>query len=71
MILIIANILSLMGNTLFTTSSLLKDKRKILVLQNSNYILSTIAEILQKAKYDQNFYVKIQVHDKIDFEDLN
>ena len=49
MILIIANILSLMGNTLFTTSALLKSKKKILVFQNSNYILSTIAEILQKA----------------------
>jgi hypothetical protein len=49
MILIIANILSLMGNTLFTSSALLKSKKKILVFQNSNYILSTIAEILQKA----------------------
>ena len=49
MILIIANILSLMGNTLFTSSALLKNKKKILVFQNSNYILSTIAEILQKA----------------------
>lgn len=49
MILIIANILSLMGNTLFTTSALLKSKKKILVFQNSNHILSTIAEILQKA----------------------
>ena len=28
-------------------------------------------EILQKAKSDQNFYVKIQVHDKIKVEDLN
>lgn len=49
MILIIANILSLIGNTLFTTSALLKSKKKILVFQNSNYILSTIAEILQEA----------------------
>lgn len=49
MILIIANILSLIGNTLFTSSSLVKNKKKILVLQNSNYIVSTIAEILQKA----------------------
>ena len=49
MMLIIANILSLMGNTLFTSSALLKNKKKILVFQNSNYILSTIAEILQKA----------------------
>ncbi len=49
MILLIANILSLMGNTLFTSSALLKSKKKILVFQNSNYILSTIAEILQKA----------------------
>ena len=49
MILIIANILSLMGNTLFTSSALLKNKKKILVFQNSNYILSTIAEILTKA----------------------
>ena len=49
MILIIANILSLIGNTLFTSSALLKSKKKILVFQNSNYILSTIAEILQKA----------------------
>lgn len=49
MILIIANILSLLGNTLFTSSALFKNKKKILVLQNSNHILSTIAEILQKA----------------------
>lgn len=49
MILLIANILSLLGNTLFTSSALLKNKKKILVFQNSNYILSTIAEILQKA----------------------
>jgi len=28
-------------------------------------------EILQKAKSDENFYVKIQVYDKIKFEDLN
>ena len=28
-------------------------------------------EILQKAKSDQNFYVKIQVYDKMNHEDLN
>ena len=28
-------------------------------------------EILQKAKYDQNFYVQIQVYDKMNNEDLN
>ena len=28
-------------------------------------------ELLQKAKYDQNFYVQIQVYDKMNNEDLN
>lgn len=49
MILIIANILSLIGNTLFTLSSVFKEKKKILVLQNSNYVLAIISEAMTTA----------------------
>ena len=49
MILIIANILSLLGNTLFSLSSLVKNKKKILIMQNTNHLLSATAEILQEA----------------------
>lgn len=49
MILIIANILSLLGNTLFTLSSIFKDKKKILLFQNSNYILAIISEYMTEA----------------------
>ena len=46
---IIANILSLIGNTLFTASSIFKEKKKILLLQNSNYVLAIISEYMTKA----------------------
>ena len=49
MILIIANILSLIGNILFTSSSILKSKKKILIFQSSNYILAIISEIMTAA----------------------
>ena len=49
MILIIANILSLIGNTLFTLSSIFKEKKKILLLQNSNYVLAIISEYMTAA----------------------
>lgn len=49
MLLIIANILSLIGNTLFTLSSIFKDKKKILLFQNSNYILAIISEYMTEA----------------------
>ena len=49
MVLIIANILSFVGNFLFTAASLFKSKKKILLLQSSNYILAIIAEYLQAA----------------------
>ena len=48
-ILLVANILSLIGNALFTLSSIFKKKRNILLMQSSNYILAVIAEYLQKA----------------------
>ena len=49
MVLIIANILSLIGNTLFTLSSIFKTKKKILLMQSSNYVLAVVAEYLQEA----------------------
>ncbi len=48
-ILIIANILSLIGNALFTLSSILRNKKKILLFQSSNYILAIISEYMTKA----------------------
>ena len=46
MITIIANVLSFIGNTLFTLSSIFKEKKKILLLQNSNYVLAIISEYM-------------------------
>lgn len=48
-VLLIANILSFIGNFLFTSASIFKSKKKILLLQSSNYILAIIAEYLQEA----------------------
>ena len=48
-IFIIANILSLIGNTFFTLSSLFKNKRTILTFQTVNFVLGTTGEVLQKA----------------------
>ncbi len=49
MITIIANVLSFIGNTLFTLSSIFKEKKKILLLQNSNYVLAIISEYMTSA----------------------
>ena len=38
-----------MGNTLFTLSSIFKEKKKILLLQNSNYVLAIISEYMTAA----------------------
>lgn len=48
-VLIIANILSFIGNGLFTLSALLKSKRKILLFQSANHILAIISEYMTKA----------------------
>ena len=48
-ILIIANVLSLIGNSLFCLSSLFKRKRQIILFQTANHFLSTIAQFLQSA----------------------
>ena len=48
-VLIIANILSFIGNTLFTLSTLLKSKRKILLFQSSNHMISSISEYMMEA----------------------
>lgn len=48
-IILVANILSLAGNILFTSSSLFKNRTKIILLQTSNHLLSSIAQFLQNA----------------------
>lgn len=48
-VLIIANILSFIGNTLFTLSTLLKSKRRILLFQSSNHMISGISEYMMEA----------------------
>lgn len=47
--LILANIISLIANACFTTSSLFKNKKIILTLQSITHILSSIAEFMLKA----------------------
>lgn len=47
--LIIANILSLIGNVLATTSALLKSKKTILSFQSTNHVLEIIAQLLTQA----------------------
>ena len=47
--LIIANILSFLGNMTFTSSSIFKKKNIILLLQSTAHILSSVAEIINKA----------------------
>ena len=49
MILIIANVLSFIGNALFTLSSILKSKKKILLFQSTNHVLAIISEIMTTA----------------------
>lgn len=48
-ILIIANILSFIGNLLFTLSSILKSKKKILLFQSTNHVLAIISEFMTNA----------------------
>jgi len=48
-IFIIANVLSFIGNTFFSLSSIFKNKRTILSFQTVNFVLSTTSEVLQKA----------------------
>ena len=48
-VLIIANVLSFIGNTMFTLSALLKSKRKILLFQSSNHVLAIVSEYLTNA----------------------
>ena len=48
-VLIIANVLSFIGNTMFTLSALLKSRRKILLFQSSNHVLAIVSEYLTNA----------------------
>ena len=48
-VIIIANVLSFIGNSLFTLSAILKSKRKILLFQSSNHVLAIVAEFLTAA----------------------
>ena len=48
-LLIVANILSLIGNFLFTLSSIFKTKKKIIICQSSNYVLAIISEYMTQA----------------------
>lgn len=46
---IIANILSFIGNSLFTISAILKSKKKIILFQTGNYVFAIVAETMTKA----------------------
>ena len=48
-VLVIANILSLIGNGLATTAAFLKAKRNVLLFQSSNHILEIIAQSMTEA----------------------
>ena len=48
-VLLIANILSLIGNSLAAASAFLKSKRNILLMQSSNHLLEIVAFILTEA----------------------
>ena len=48
-VLIIANVLSFIGNTMFTLSALLKSRKKILLFQSSNHVLAIVSEYLTNA----------------------
>jgi len=48
-ILLVANILSFIGNMCFTSSSLFKKRKHILILQSINHFISSIAQALQGA----------------------
>lgn len=49
MILIIANVLSFIGNALWCSSSMFKNKKTIISLQTTNHALSATAQAMQKA----------------------
>ena len=46
---IIANVLSFIGNSLFTISAILKSKKKIVLFQTGNYVFAIVAETMTKA----------------------
>ena len=46
---IIANVLSFIGNSLFTISAILKSKTKIVLFQTGNYIFAIVAEAMASA----------------------
>ena len=48
-LLLIANILSLVGNVIATSAACLKSKRNILLFQSSNHVLEIIAQIMTAA----------------------
>jgi len=48
-VLIIANILSLVGNVIATSAAFLKSKRNILLFQSSNHVLEIIAQAMTEA----------------------
>lgn len=48
-LLLIANILSLIGNAIATSAAFLKSKRNILLFQSSNHVLEIVAQFLTKA----------------------
>ena len=48
-VLIIANVLSFIGNLFFCSSALFKRKRQIIIFQTTNHFLSSIAQFLQGA----------------------
>lgn len=48
-LLIIANVLSLIGNTLAAVSAILKTKRNVLLVQSSNHFLEIIAQFMTAA----------------------
>ena len=47
--LLIANILSLIGNVIATSAAFFKSKRNILLFQSSNHVLEIVAQLLTKA----------------------
>ena len=48
-LLLIANILSLVGNVIATSAAFLKSKRTILLFQSSNHVLEIIAQLMTEA----------------------
>ena len=48
-VIIIANILSVVGNALFTLSAIPRNKTTIITMQTSNHFLSSVAQLLTSA----------------------